>query len=316
MKPTILDLLIVTCLSAADKAISLPFKLFDTYSVFVKASPLFTRTRQGNNIIISVQNWVNFRQKRNRWMSSYNQDTVVPFEENGFGAERIARFSSSATEILFASEKLHWDLAQNKCYIQSQVQNGSGICWAWDWFAISRILDRIRSIGWNAFTPNLTARGSSCVTLSFSYRSTPSMPVLVCKRQAYLALHARSNWCTTCGPLKMVSHSKYILVKKNPLKLGVLEQKMLAACMNAKEKGLPFGAAFRAIYGRRRYKPNNMLLSNTNRNPGKWTEELKIKALENTRFRLQKALDIACASSNVKGKVYISTKGKRIKLIY
>ena len=315
MKPTILDLLIITCLSAADKAISLPFKLFDTYSVFVKTSPLFIRTRQGNNIIITAQNWADFRKKRSQWMSLYNRDRVVPFEGNGFGADRIASLSSTATKLLFSNEKLIWDLAQHRCYVQSQLQRGNGLCVAWDWFAISRILDRIRSIGWNIFLPTLTARSSSSVTLSFNYCPTASMPVLECKQQAYLALKARASWSVRCGPLKMVSRSQYATIKGNPLKLAELQQRMLWACVNAGDQGLTFAAAFRAVYGRRQYKPNNYLTSNIQRVPGQWTKDLKITALENTRFRLQKALNKATPSS-IKGRLFISTKGNRIKLIY
>ena len=315
MKPTILDLLIITCLSAADKAISLPFKLFDTYSVFVKVSPLFTRTRQGNNVVISVQNWTDFREKRSRWMSLYNRDRIVSFEGNGFGADRIASLSSTATKLLFSNEKLIWDLAQHRCYVQSQLQRGNGLCVAWDWFAISRILDRIRSIGWNTFLPTLTARSASSVTLSLNYRSTPSMPVLECKQQAYLALKERASWSVRWGPLKMVSRSQYATIKGNPLKLAELQQRMLWACVNAGDQGLTFAAAFRAVYRRRQYKPNNYLASNTQRVPRKWTKDLQIKALENTRFRLQKALDQATPPS-IKGRLFISTKGNRIKLIY
>ena len=332
MKLTALDVLIVTFLSQQPKynldkplTVELSRTVFETHSQFVKHSPLFNVHYKGQFVSISVgmpreslseqQNpmALTFAKKCSYWRSRYKQDCLLPFEESGFGALRLAENAELFSGLLFNQGHIKWDLQADKCYIGTKQQPGSGLQWAWDWFAVSWIAHRECGLIWADFDPHLDSiHAPHIVGLNFRAEGTALARISKGEHSLCCELLKQINAVTDCDPLLLVSGSKRITLKKYPnipLKLSDYERRLVWLCATNPDDRIPITLAFEFVTGRKTPKKNYTPAGDNTAS----AMERRQKALENVRNNYWKEVQ-RVAKNQLKELPYISVTKQGVQM--
>lgn len=331
MKLTTLDVLIVTALASENTPVVLPQATVNTHSKFVKESPLFGFQFSESKVFIHIREPRLFKQKIRYWRSMYKQDHLLPFAVSGYGALRLSTNANLMASTLFDNREIYWDLQQDTCYIKGKAQVGTGLQWAWDWFAVHQIVVRgITNVNiYNEgampfsfdFVPELKVKEiPHKVSLKFTvlpYSTTGTRLYNDLRQGQYLlfcALDAHRKFPAIYPPLQMVERSTKATFDGHVVDLHRMNgysQKML--WLGAKQQGrhVPFAQAFREIYGRKKgYKLQCSYGRNVQLTPDK-----KIQVLKDARRLVKDKLETVIDTNKLPYTISIYAGKKGFQLI-
>lgn len=296
MKLTTLDVLIITALSQQTEPLVLPYTTFDTYSNFVKHSPIFSiQPHNKQDVSIRIDDYRAFGKKLSYWRSMYVKDRLVPFEENGFSAVRLLeniRLFSKLSDMRSG----WWNLETDKYYFADKEQPRSGLCWAWDWFFVILLVTHTHHDVQN-LSINLTLESpQQLITLFFPSLSRVTSAIHELEQSLCVMLHTRTAYPYTYNELMVTPKSaKATFAGKiiDLMRTKSKTRKMLLLVAQNQGNCVPLGEAFRAVYGKKNtYNPHT---SETHPlgtiEEVKLTPSKKVKLLKDTAAYAKNMLD-------------------------
>lgn len=332
MKMTTLDVLIVTALAEGGMPVVLPHIVFNSYAQFIKQSPLFRITRPTNQQIqIQVRDIQAFERKLKYWRVRYEQDNLLPFDENDFGIIRLVE-NASVFAHLANMNAGKWDLQADKYYLHDKKQPRSGLCWAWDWFIVSQIAHKecsqevkasIRKMGLHLTVSTRQDFAFLYCQLVNSYFNLSQLEQELC-----VALRERTEWGFSCGPLFVAKQSQRVAISHHPVKFTKKDGraiKLLKACAETQALGkiLSYNQAFALMYGKgatyRRNGTKHRLSHDFDsyRTKGPLTDKIKRQKMKNVQRYIQQKFDDVAKQFNLRSKITLSiskTKGVRLQI--
>ena len=287
MKLTTLDVLIITAFTTQE-TITLPRTTFDKYSNFVKNSPLFSIHYADTNVDIRVHDYAVLRKRYSYWRYRYIQDRVVPFEQNGFGAVRLLENARTFSS-LSAMRSGWWDLETDTYYLDNKAQPRSGLCWAWDWFIVSRFIQRKFGRYWYNLGINLRVpQQPRIIIFELPHFQGQEYPTEL-SNGIYCCLLDLRKRVIDCPPFKWVERSNKLKISNRVFGLSGLSpqaKQLLFICLTAPSFPVSIETAYAQLTGRK-IPRKNKTKPLTNKHSSK---DRKLKALANARDELQTAL--------------------------
>ncbi|MDD6153104.1 MAG: hypothetical protein PUC11_04060 [Elusimicrobia bacterium] len=317
---TTLDVLIVMALPDFFHEVDLDKDFFACHSCYVKNSSAFTIATSERTVSVRLSSFTSFRSVYRQLMNWYEKDVLLPFDECGFGALRLAAKTERLMTIFFSKQRVYWNLENDSCYVGERRLPGSGLEWALDIFAISRIC--ASEFGRKTVLQVYFSNGGQEILWVGGLPASPEIKNCFC-----CALGKRAEWGVRFGPLVMVDKSTWAKFGNFPINLHRINgkaQRLLWICLHdfkkdkaGNPKPISLAQAYRAVNGRKKYRPKYDL-TNKNYDPAKSLDKsIQKKIIANARDVIVKAIKSVIKKHHLKSsfEMPVTNKGVWIDII-